>query len=346
MGMYLRTSRAQGAVQKVRTYARLQNQSSWSIQSQESGNSSSSRVRGGNSASRVEYGATGESPAEFMRSFVTAQKTVVDRNENRDLQRQAKARESEKLFSLEKFQQAKKEENRVLIQDTRRQKLSEQLQMAALQGNKKNLNREQDDAVQQARDKARPSPLAELFNGLEKAAEARERQRQRAAELKALRAQSKFHPHLQPEAQSSFDQVDIKKIVESIPVSKGVSKKADKKPAAPEHSREERNATADHASKNQQTEAGDQPRIVSNIPDTELPKSGFVDLVDEHRQFHSRLSLQDVQERLPLGHKLITVQFEGSRGQGSLMVVRIIKKRGRNMAGADAAHSVTTKVSV
>ncbi|KAK9235649.1 hypothetical protein V1525DRAFT_409339 [Lipomyces kononenkoae] len=335
MGMYIRTSPAQGAVKKVRMYARLQTQSSWSMHSQESG--SSSPPRDGNSVSRVaDNGVTSEDPMDFMRSFVSSQKTVVDRYENNGVQREARARELVKLLSLEKFQQAKSEVNKSLIQETNRQKLSEQLQMAALQGKKKDMKREQDDATKLTRDRARPSPLAELFHGLEKAAEARERHRQRAAEFNA-----------QGKVQSSFDQADIKKIVESIPVSKG-SKNHDKKTATPVRGyvREERKTTAEDIPKNQQRKSGGQQRIISNIPNTELPKSGYLDLVDEKRLFHSRLSLQEAQARLPLGHKLIRVQLEGSGGFGSLMVVRIIKKRSSEMTDAERTHLATTKVSV
>ncbi|KAK9312532.1 hypothetical protein V1522DRAFT_405964 [Lipomyces starkeyi] len=324
MGMYVRTSRAQGAAQKLRIYLRLQNQSSWSMHGSESGRSPTSRDA--NSAAGHDSSANQGNLVAFMQSFVTSKTIVVDQNENLDVQREARARELEKLLSLEKFQQAKSEENKALIQETRRKKLSEQLQMAALQGQKK------DQMPLQKRAETKLSPLAELFHGLEKAAVARERQRQRAAELKAQRTQGKTQSHVQ----RSLDPVDIKKIVESIPVSKGSKWKQEKKTAVVSHRQEyalEKSKTAVEARPmSQQRKAGGQQRIISNVPNIELPKSGYVDLVDEQRLFHSRLSLQEVQKRLPLGHKLIRVQLEDSRGQGSLMVVRIIKKKNSEMS--------------
>ncbi|KAK9358631.1 hypothetical protein V1504DRAFT_460461 [Lipomyces starkeyi] len=330
MGMYVRTSRAQGAAQKLRMYSRLQNQSSWSMHGSESGRSPTSRDA--NSAAGHDSSANQGNLVDFMQSFVTSKTIVVDQNENLDVQREARARELEKLLSLEKFQQAKSDENKALIQETRRKKLSEQLQMAALQGQKKDQMREQDDGTLQKHAETKLSPLAELFHGLEKAAVARERQRQRAAELKEQRTQGKTQSHVQ----RSLDPVDIKKIVESIPVSKGSKWKQEKKTAVVSHRQEyalEKSKTAVEARPmSQQRKAGGQQRIISNVPNIELPKSGYVDLVDEQRLFHSRLSLQEVQKRLPLGHKLIRVQLEDSRGQGSLIVVRIIKKKNSEMS--------------
>ncbi|KAK9376357.1 uncharacterized protein V1513DRAFT_440107 [Lipomyces chichibuensis] len=330
MGMYVRTSRAQGAAQKLRMCSRLQNQSSWSMHGSESGRSPTSRDA--NSVVGRDSSGTQVNLVDFMQSFVSSKTTIVDQNENFDVRREARARELEKLLSLEKFQQAKSEENSALIQETRRKKLSEQLQMAARKGQQKDQTREQDNGTLQSQVVTKPSPLAELFHGLEKAALAREKQRQRAAELKTQRDQGKTQFHVQ----RSLDPVDIKKIVESIPVSKGSKWKQEKKTTVvslrQEDAREKSKTTVEAKPMNQQRKSGGQQRIISNVPNTELPKSGYVDLVDEQRVFHSRLSLQEVQKRLPLGYKLIRVQLEDSRGKGSLMVVRIIKKKNSEMS--------------
>ncbi|KAK9433421.1 hypothetical protein V1505DRAFT_362610 [Lipomyces doorenjongii] len=340
MGMYVRTSRAQGAAKKLRMYSKLQNQSSWSMHGSESERSPTSRDA--NSVARRDRSATQGNLVDFMQSFVSSKATVVDQNQNLDAQREARARELEKLLSLEKFQQSKSEENKALVQETRRKKLSEQLQMAARQGQTKDQILEQDDGTLQKQAETKPSPLAELFYGLHKAAEARERQRQRAAELKAQRTLGNTQSHVQ----RSLDPVDIKKIVESIPVSKASKWKQDKKPAVVSIGQEyalEKNKTAVEAgAKSQQRKAGGQQRIVSNVPNTELPKSGYVDLVDEQRLYHSRLSLQEVQKRLPLGHRLIRVQLEDSRGRGSLMVVRIIRKKNSEMSVTERGQLVAT----
>ncbi|KAK9325397.1 hypothetical protein V1517DRAFT_314794 [Lipomyces orientalis] len=385
MGMHVRTSRAQGAVQKLRMYARLQSQSSWSVRQHPvadqgtgkhvplmnckdgrhgmagmhgsrraikrkleppfklaSRSSSTLPYAKSNSGAGRDIKATAVNVVDTMQSFVSSDKPVIEQNEGHGVQSEAKAKELKKLLSLKKLQDAKREENMAIVQETRRKRLSDQLQMAAQQGQKKDpgFERGQGDGALQKQAEAKRSPLAELFHGLQKAAEARERQRQRAVDLKARRLQMEAQSQVQP----SLESADITKIVESVPVSKASKWKQDKNAAVvalrQEQALKKERVAAEARSRNQQKKASAQHRVISNIPNTELPKSGYVDLVDEQRAYHSRLSLQEVQQRLPLGHKLIRVQLEDSRGKGSLMVVRVIKKKNSELSAAERVQLV------
>ncbi|KAK9247454.1 hypothetical protein V1506DRAFT_531968 [Lipomyces tetrasporus] len=383
MGMHVRTSRAQGAVQKLRMYARLQSQSSWSAQQHpvadrgtgkhvplmnckdgrhgmagmhgnrrgikrkleppfKLASRSSSTLPYTNSGAGRDNKATEVNLVDTMQSFVSSDKQVVEQNEGHDIQSEARAQELEKLLSLKRFQDTKMEENTAIVQETRRKKLSEQLQMAAQQGQEKDQGFELGlgDGALQEQAEAKRSPLAELFHGLQKAAEARERQRQRAADLRTQRRQMEAQSQMLP----SFESADIAKIVESVPVSKASKSKQDNTAAVgalrQEQALKKEMVAAEAKSRNQQKKATMQHRIISNVPNTELPKSGYVDLVDEERAYHSRLSLQEVQQRLPLGHKLIRVQLEDSRGKGSLMVVRVIKKKNSDLSAAERVQLV------